>query len=140
MLNKNNESWDQLKRRHQNDYNNHAGIFFAVTDKSFAEGLKKFGVTEKDIYSIGAGGFIIKSEAKSYIAMNERHDQEKKAFRKNEKALVNAIVSELLNHEYCISYDVEPALNSIGLDVSDVPKKLLKRATKKALELSEVPV
>ena len=51
-----------LSSRQQKEWNDFP-MFFAFSQEQFSEGLKKFNVTKKDIYSIESGGFIRKSDS-----------------------------------------------------------------------------
>lgn len=115
---------------------------FAFNNEQFKEMMEKFGLTENDtdkIYSIGAGGYIRKSDADSMHKMFTRHEQERKQAIENDKDGTNYIYEmfryELDNHEYCITYDLEPTLRALGLTEEEVNKnpKLLK-GLKKALK------
>jgi len=115
---------------------------FAFNNEQFKEMMEKFGLTENDtdkIYSIGAGGYIRKSDADAMHKMFTRHEQERKQAIENDKDGTNYIYEmfryELDNHEYCITYDLEPTLRALGLTEEEVNKnpKLLK-GLKKALK------
>ena len=38
----------------------------------------------------------------------------------NKDLAIEAFIYELGNHEYCITYDLEPTLSSLGLDFKDL--------------------
>lgn len=112
------------------------GLFFAFNNDQLKEGLRKVGLKEdetNEIVSIGMGGYLRKDKEEAFNNMLDRFDQERKDLRNNQKKLFNALVYELRNHEYCITYDIEPALNELGLELKDIPKEMLRRACKKAL-------
>ena len=60
--------------------------------------------------------------------MLERHSQERKQRQKDEKFLLESLVYELNNHEYCITCDTTEALESLGLVKEDVNPAILKKA------------
>ena len=134
------ETYTQQKKRHSDEFGKFEGIFFAFNNSQFEEGLQKLTaangaqVTTKEIYSIGAGGFILKSKSGEFDALMTRHETERKELKKDVKKLFDALVYELGNHEYCITYDVSDALSALGLIREDVDPALLKKACKESLE------
>lgn len=115
---------------------------FAFSNEQFKEMMEKFGLSENDtdkIYSIGAGGYIRKSDADAMHEMFTRHEKERQQEIENDKDSSGYIYDmfkyELDNHEYCITYDLEPTLRALGLTEEEVNKnpKLLK-GLKKALK------
>lgn len=130
------KNYNELKKQHHDELNAFEGIFFAFDNKQFAEGMAKVGLSPEDtkqIFSMGAGGYMLKTRAKAWSEMIKRQKAEMKELRKNKKELLNSIVYELKNHEYCITYDVTDALRALNLQKSDVPKDILKKACKLAL-------
>lgn len=126
-----------LKAKHSKEFGELEGIFFAFSNEQFIEGMEKIGLKKEDtheICSLGAGGYMLKSQKEAFKAMLDRHDAERKAFRKDQKNLFDALVYELNNHEYCITYDVMPALDALGLTREEVDPAMLKRACKASLE------
>ena len=132
-----NQTHAGLKAKHSEEMNAFEGIFFAFSTEQFIEGMEKIGLQKDqthEIYKLMAGGFILKSRSKAFREMLDRHEAEMKAFRKDQKNLLNALVYELRNHEYCITYDASDALRSLGLERGDVDEALLKKACKLSLE------
>jgi len=132
------ESYQEQKTRHSNELEAFQGIFFAFSDKQFKEGMQSIGLeqSQKDkIFSLGStGGFILKEKSKPFHALLLRHSQEQKQRQKDEKFLLDSIVYELRNHEYCITYDVTETLEALELTEEDVDKEILKKACKIALD------
>ena len=107
--------------------NKFEGMFFAFNDEQFSEGMKKVGATsKKEIFSIGYGGFILKTQNKAFSEMLNKHDEEMKTLQADEKELIDAIAYELSNHEYCITGNPQDALDALGLD--EVDPKILRKA------------
>lgn len=131
MKTKSHETYQQAKSRHQSELNEFEGIFFAFSDKQFAEGMAKVGLapdqTDK-LYRLPGGGFILKSRNDAFKAMFLRHESESREARKSEKFLLESLVYELGNHEYCITYDHSDALDALGLSEEDLPAGMLKKA------------
>ena len=103
---------------------------FAFSDKQFKEMMEKFGLKETDtdkIYSIGAGGYIRKSDSNAFDEMFKRHRKEIEDEIEKDKKGTGFIYSmfryELANHEYCITYDIERTLDALGLTLDEINKK-----------------
>lgn len=111
-------------------------MFFAFSEKQLHEGLQKVGLAqEKDSYkhivSIGAGGYIRRENVEEFEATMERHSKERAELRKDRKALLNALVYELNNHEYCYTGDPTDALAALDHTTETIPADILKEAIKK---------
>lgn len=109
-------------------------FMFAFNNKQFDEGMARLGLKPTDtdkIYSIGAGGFIRKSDAPAMHEMLKRHAAEMQAAidadETGEGFVLDMFVYELDNHEYSYTWDLEPTLDALGLTVDQVnkDKKLL---------------
>ena len=103
---------------------------FAFSNEQFKEMMEKFGLKETDtdkIYSIGAGGYIKKTDAEAMHNMFKRHRKEIEDEIEKDKKGTGFIYSmfryELANHEYCITYDIEPTLDALGLTIDEINKK-----------------
>jgi hypothetical protein len=130
------ENYQDLKVRQQKEVNDFEGIFFAFNNKQLKEGMEKIGLTIQDtkqIYSLGAGGYIRKDRSAEFHAMLKRHAQEKNTRKQEEKFLFDSLVYELCNHEYCLTLDPSDALNALGYNKEDVDPKTLKRAMAEAI-------
>lgn len=115
------ETYQELKKRQQAEVNNFEGIFFAFNEGQFQEGMK-------EIISLGAGGYIRKDRHTAFIAMFKRHTQEKIERAKEEKFLLDSLIYELGNHEFCITLDVTDALDALGYTKEEIDPKVLKKA------------
>ena len=125
------ETYQELKTRQGKELNEFEGIFFAFSNKQFKEGIEKIGLTENDIkqiYSLGAGGFILKTRSKAFNDMFKRHAEEKKIRKQEEKFLLDSLVYELNNYEFCITGDATDALDALGYDKEEIEPKILKKA------------
>ena len=122
------ETYNQLKQRHREDVNNFPMVF-AFSNKQFDEAMAKLGLTSDDtdkIYSLGGGGYMLKTDSKSFDEMFTRHNTElESAFKSDltgEGFIFQALDYELGNHEYIITGDIGEALGSLGLDEDDIAK------------------
>ena len=129
--------YTELKNNHQEEVNNFP-MFFAFNNKQFGEGMKSLGLepseTDKLYKAGGTGGFYRKTDAEILFSMFERHRQEMKLAREtDEKFIYDMFYYELSNHEYVITYNVNDALDALGLTIEEVnnnPK--YKKALEKA--------
>ena len=119
----------ELKQRQQKEVNDFP-FGFAFSNQQFKEMMEKFGLKETDtdkIYSIGAGGYIRKSDSNAFDEMFKRHRKEIEDEIEKDKKGTGFIYSmfsyELANHEYCITYDIEPTLDALGLTLDEINKK-----------------
>lgn len=96
-------------------------IFFAFSDKQFAEGCKKLSVEvpKEELTSIGGGGFIKKTDTHIFKKAIEDNEKERKEFFMDMRNLQDAFKYELGNHEYCITGDDQETWEAVGLDWED---------------------
>jgi hypothetical protein len=130
------ENYQELKARQATELNDFEGIFFAFNNEQFKEGMEKIGLSIEDtkqIFSLGAGGYIRKDRSEAFHAMFKRHADEKKESRKQEKYLFESLVYELHNHEFCITLDPADALDALGYDRDSIDPKMLKKAMAEAV-------
>lgn len=131
------ESYIELKQRHDKEFSEFKHIFFAFNKEQFQEGLIKIGLKENELnklVSIGLGGYVLKSEIKTFENMLYRQNKERKELKNSHKKLLEALIYELINHEYIITYDVAPALEALNLNIADIPDNILKKACKEAVK------
>ena len=131
-----------LKARHQNMMNE-LPMFFAFSDKQFDEGMAKLGLNPDDtdkIYRLGStGGYYRKSDSGKLKEMFATFDREMKeaiaADETGEGFIYDMFNYELANHEYCITWDLEPTLDALGLTMEEInaDERLLK-GLKKAIK------
>ena len=119
--------YTELKNRHQKEVNDFP-MFFAFSEKQFEEGMKKLGLNPDDthlIYKLGnTGGFYRKSDAQALRDMFARHNAEMSDAIANDTTgegfIYDMFKYELANHEYCITYELEPTLDACGLTEDEV--------------------
>ena len=134
-------TYNELKEKQQQEVNEFP-FGFAFSNEQFKDMMKKFGLKEKDtdkIYSIGAGGYIRKTDSEAMHNMFKRHREEIENEIKNDKDGTGFIYEmfryELSNHEYCVTYDIEPTLDALGLTLDEINKhQNLVMGLKKALD------
>lgn len=125
------ESYIDLKARQAKELNDFEGIFFAFNNEQFKKGMEEIGLAvddTKQIYSLGAGGYIRKDRSKAFNAMFKRHSEEKNTRKQEEEFLFDSLVYELNNHEFCITCDPTEALEALGYTKEEVNPTILKKA------------
>jgi hypothetical protein len=120
------ESYPTMKARHQKELDT-LPIKWAFSDKQLIEALAELGLTIDDTHlltRVPGGGFMRKTESHLLLEMFHRHEQELQTAIQADTSGTGFIFEmldfELSNHEYCITHDVEPALDSLGLDMDDI--------------------
>ena len=97
--------------------------------------MEKLGLKETDtdkIISIGAGGYMKKSDEKAFDDILARHEAERKEAVNNDTDGTGYILDmfsyELSNHEYCYTWDVSDTLDALGYTREEINQdaKLLK--------------
>ena len=136
------ETYHDLTERHSKEFGDIPGMFFAFSEVQLNEGLEKVGLapnteSHKLIVDIGAGGFILKEKLPELKSFMKRQSEERKELRKNRKWLLDALIYELNNHEYCYTGDPTEALEALDLTIETVPKDILKEAIAKSYREEE---
>lgn len=139
-------AYAEMKARHQERVNA-LPLKFAFSMKQFREMMESWGLTENDtdkIYKLGGtGGFYRREDSQLIFGTFEENEIEKKAAISNDLDgsgfIKDMFIYELANHEYCITYDLKPTLDALGLTVDEVnasPELLngLKLAKKEYLD------
>ena len=113
--------YDEIKEKHQKIVNEFP-MKFAFSDEQFNRGMKELGLDPKDIdkvVSIGGGGFIRKSDVKKFGDMwdtlRKEHNDLIKADKTGEGYIKDMFVSELENHEYSYTYELDDTLEALEL-------------------------
>jgi len=131
------QTYQQFKTNKSKEWSKLKGIFYAFSDDQFNEGIAKIGITQDEVkeklYNLGGGGYILKSESKNMERMLQNASDELDAILNDKKQLLDALSYELMNHEYCITYDTSDALDALGLKESDIDADVMRKAKKAAL-------
>ena len=120
-------AYAEMKARHQERVNA-LPVKFAFGMNQFREMMESWGLTENDtdrIYKMGAtGGFYLREDSKLIFSTFEENEIELQTAIRNDldgSGFVKDMFSyELANHEYCITFDLEPTLDALGLSADDV--------------------
>ena len=127
----------EIREENQKEINNFR-IIFAFSNKQLTEGMEKHGLEPNEtdrLISIGAGGFILKEDRESFHKLMDRMDRRITENFNDPKFVYDMFNYELGNHEYCITYDIQPTLESLGLTIEEVNKnEILKEQLDKAIK------
>ena len=111
------------------------GLFFAFNDQQFKDGCKKVEASkENKVVSIGAGGFILKSEFENFKSLMEHRIKKLEELMKDKEFALGAFKNELVNTEYNVTYDESGALGALGIDMEFIEKNDLLDTLEKAKE------
>jgi len=128
-----NNIYVELKKKHQTEMNDFPKIV-ALSNEQLVEGMRSKGLKPSDtkkLKNIGYGVFVLLDDWDKYKDMVLRHKAELDAAIKQDETGSGFIYTmfdyELANHEYCVTGEVEDALNALGLTLEQVnaDKRLL---------------
>ena len=98
---------------------------FAFSNEQFEKMKEELGVKENsELISIGAGGFIRKTDEKALDELiNGKEKRMKEAVASDptgEGFIKDMFLYELANHEYCITYDLRDTLEALDLTINEI--------------------
>ena len=132
--------YEEIKNKHQKRVNEFP-IGFAFSNQQFKEMMEKWGLKETDIdkiLTIGAGGFIRKSDLNEYNRMWKEIRKEHNDLMEQDKTgdgyIKDMFVYELENHEYSYTRELKDTLDYLELTYTQVMKN---PALKHGLELAQ---
>lgn len=138
-------AYDEIKKRHQEEVNA-LPMYWAFTEERFDEVLKELGLTKNDTDKLcraPGGGFCLASDAQMIVSTLIRHSKELKAAVEADKTgdgfIKDMFLSELRNHEYTYTCEVEETVESCGFTIEQVEndKRLLHGLEAAAKQLRE---
>jgi len=124
-------TYQELRKLQSARFSEFQGVFFAFSNEQFAEGMAKLGLGSDEgrkILSIGAGGYLLRDKMPEFDALLEQNKRELAELKADNERLLEALVHELNNHEFCYTGDPEDALDALGMKIEDVPADLLSDA------------
>jgi len=127
------ESYTQLKKRHEKEFSELKGVFFAFSTEQFFRGIKSIGLDPKDydkdyLVRFAMGSYCLASTYPQLQELVDKHEKEMNLLKNDPERFVKALVYELQNHEYCYSYETDDSLEVFGLTNETVDPELLARA------------
>lgn len=123
------ETYQQMKNRHEKEYNDFSknSIFFAFSNQQFDEGMQKLGLDPNDtkkIYSIGNGGFILRTKSKEMHELFARFCKEHNCAIANDTDGTGYIYQmfeyEMFNHEYGYTGDISSTLDALDITIDEI--------------------
>ena len=98
---------------------------FAFSNEQFEKMKEELEVKENsELISIGAGGFIRKTDEKALDELiNGKEKRMKEAIASDptgEGFIKDMFLYELANHEYCITYDLRDTLEALDLTINEI--------------------
>lgn len=138
-------AYAEMKKRHQEEVNA-LPMYWAFTEERFEEVLKELGLTKNDtdkLWNIFGGCFCLVKDAKMIVDTLVRHHEELKAAVEADKTgdgfIKDMFLSELRNHEYTYTCEVEETVESCGFTMEQVEndKRLLHGLEAAAKQLRE---
>lgn len=114
----------ELKNKLQKEFDEFP-FGFAFSNEQFERMKEELGVKEdSELLSIGAGGFIRKTDEKALDELiNGKEKRMKEAIASDptgEGFIKDMFLYELANHEYCITYDLRDTLEALDLTINEV--------------------
>ena len=116
-----NNKYNEIKEKHQKIVDNFP-MKFAFSDEQFNQSMKELGLKPTDtdkVVSIGGGGFIRKTDVKKYYDMwdslRKEHNNLIEADKTGDGYIKDMFVSELENHEYSYTHELDETLNALEL-------------------------
>lgn len=108
----------EMKETQRTELNNFP-ICFAFSNEQLKEGLAKLNATKEEVLSIGGGGFIRKTDKKEFLDLFARQETAMETAMEDDTFLISAIIYELGNHEFCITYDPADTVDCLSLDMDN---------------------
>ena len=109
-------------------------VFWAFSQSQLDEGKAKIGITDnKELTSIGMGGFLPKAKAESlFLAIEQENKRYREELKQAKEAKEQAIAYELSNHEAYYTGDIQPVVELFaGLyTAKDIQAVYLKQVKK----------
>ena len=116
----------ELKNKLQKEFDEFP-FGFAFSNEQFEKMKAELGVKDNsELISIGAGGFIRKTDEKALDELiNGKEKRMKEAIESDstgEGFIKDMFLYELANHEYCITYELDDTLYALDLTYEEIEK------------------
>ena len=102
---------------------------FAFSKEQFKQMMEKWGLKETDIdkiYSIGGGGYIRRSDIEKHNKMWDEINKEEQELIKQDKTgegfIKDMFLTELLDHEYGYTQELDATLDALNLTYDEIMK------------------
>lgn len=123
------QAYLDLQKKHQDELSAFP-IAYAFSKEQMEEALKKLGATKEECVTVfGHGDIVKRTDAKSFIAMLQRHTKETQEAMKDPDFAEAAFLYEMDNHEYAINWSAdEDVLACFNFSWDDIRKLGLQMA------------
>lgn len=127
-------NYSELRQKQEERMNNFSGLFFAFSNEQLEKGLSEHGLTMakedlKKVVHLGCGTFLLRDRREAFDSMLASNKAELEELKADKRRLIDALIYELNNHEYCYTSDPTDALEALGLTEDTVPSEVLRQAT-----------
>jgi len=115
--------YEELKAKHQQEVND-LPIYFAFGNEQLEKLTQELGFKDQDellknVFTIGAGSIILNKDKDKVFNTFLEHDKAMLKAFENDEFLLSAFEYELANHEYIITYEIEPTLCALGIKLTE---------------------
>ena len=126
------ECYTDLSVAHQKDIDNFPMCFMfgRLSDEEIRDELYKSLGTRNldDVMKSPYGGIILKKDLDALNELFEHHEKEREYFNKSFDKLVDAIKTEMYNHEYGYTQEPEETLMALGKTEADFSDERFRNA------------
>lgn len=118
-------SYRDLKKNSEKDLNAFTAryMFFAFSEKQFADGMAKLGLKPNEtgkIRGLGSGAYIRADKIDDYQKLTRDQDDKVRRASRSESFAFEMFCTELANHEYPVSMDPTDAVLATGYTMEEV--------------------
>lgn len=113
----------EFKKKQQDEFDK-LPMKAAFGEKQFEEMMSEWGLTTSDedlkkIKSLGAGGYCLKEDYPSFIALANKHIEEMEKFLSVDDNLVDALKYEFGNHECGLTWEFDNGITALGYTIEE---------------------
>lgn len=137
------ETYSEMKERFDKEIND-LPIYYAFGQEQMNQLISKLGFnSEEELFKnaiyINGGGVVLNENIGEVLKTFENHRKELKHSLSNDDFFVDAIKTEMINHEYSYTGELEDTLLSVGLTMDDYlnDNRINKLVTQAKKELSK---
>lgn len=129
-----------MKERQHERFNNFDGIFYAFSEEQFAEGMQKFGLTDKkQVVNLGAGCYVLRNRLPELQALSELCRNELQGAIAEDKTgkgfIYDMFRYEMIQHEYGYTGEIEDVLEALDISLFEIKNSVpLSRGLGLAIE------
>ena len=121
--------YKKLRAKHQKMFDDFPQ-FAAFSSDQLEAGKKKLGVEAKEITNVGMGVFVRKTDVEALKKVINDNSAEMQESLKDKDFLFGAILYELANHEYGITFDASETLECLNIVLREENQAVFDAAVK----------